>query len=104
MAIEDAAILAPLLMTEPDSISAFKRFEAMRRPRVERVRKTSDFNGFAYHLEWPFTHARNLVLRAQGSRAHLRRLDWLYGFDAAPEPPMPPPPDRAQREPGTSRP
>lgn len=91
MGIEDAAILAPLLMTEPDAASAFQRFGAMRKERVERVRKTSDFNGFAYHLEWPFTTGRDLVLKAQGGRGHLRRLDWLYGFDAAPEPAVPPP-------------
>jgi salicylate hydroxylase len=96
MAIEDAAILAPLLMTEPDAESAFKRFAAMRRPRVERVRKTSNFNGTAYHMEWPLTLGRDAVLRSQGSRGHFRRLDWLYGFDAAPEPPVPPP-DRGAR-------
>ena len=91
MAIEDAAILAPLLMTEPDAESAFRRFEAMRRPRIERVRNVSNSNGFAFHLEWPFSIARNLVIRAQGPRGHLKRLDWLYGFDAAPEPAVPPP-------------
>jgi salicylate hydroxylase len=91
MAIEDAAILAPLLMTEPDAESAFRRFEAMRRPRVAQVRKTSNFNGFAYHLEWPFTLGRNLVLRLQGPRGHLKRLAWLYGFDAAPEATVAPP-------------
>ena len=91
MAIEDAAILAPLLMTEPDAASAFKRYEAMRRPRVDRVRKISNSNGFAFHLEWPFTIARNLVIRSQGSRGHLKRLDWLYRFDAAPDPVVPPP-------------
>jgi salicylate hydroxylase len=91
MAIEDAAILAPLLMTEPDAAGAFKRFEAMRRPRIERVRKTTNFNGFAFHMEWPFSIARNLAIRAQGPRGHLKRLAWLYGFDAAPEPAVPPP-------------
>ncbi|MEP7240122.1 MAG: FAD-dependent monooxygenase [Devosia sp.] len=91
MAIEDAAILAPLLMTEPDSASAFMRFEQMRRRRVERVKKTTDFNGFAYHMEWPFSLARNAVLWAQGSRGHLRRLDWLYGYSAAADPALPPP-------------
>ena len=96
MAIEDAAILAPLLMTEPDAASAFTRFTAMRRPRVDRVRKTSDFNGTAYHMEWPLTLGRNAVLLSQGSRGHLKRLDWIYGFDAAPEPPVPPP-DRTGR-------
>ena len=89
MAIEDAAILAPLLMTEPDAASAFRRFEALRRPRIDRVRKTSDFNGFAYHMEWPFSLARNVVLMAQGSTGHLSRLDWLYGYDPAPEADLP---------------
>jgi salicylate hydroxylase len=91
MAIEDAAILAPLLMTEPDATSAFQRFEAMRRARVDRVRKLSSSNGFAFHLEWPFTLARDAAIWAQGPRGHLKRLDWLYGFDAAPEPAVPPP-------------
>ncbi len=97
MGIEDAAILAPLLMTEPDAASAFRRYEAMRRSRVERVRKLSNSNGFAFHLDWPFTIARDLTIRAQGPRGHLKRLDWLYGFDAAPEPVLPLP-DRGESE------
>ena len=91
MGIEDAAILAPLLMTEPDAASAFRRFEAMRRARVDQVRKLSNSNGFAFHLEWPFTLARNAVIALQGPRGHLKRLDWLYSYDAAPEPAVPPP-------------
>lgn len=91
MAIEDAAILAPLLMTEPDAASAFARFEAMRRARVDRVRKLSNSNGFAFHLEWPLTLARDAVIWAQGPHGHLKRLDWLYGYDPAPEPAVPPP-------------
>ena len=86
MAIEDAAILAPLLMTEPDAESAFKRYGAMRFPRVERVRRLSKYNGFAFHLEWPYTLARDAVISLQGHDGHLRRLDWLYGYDPAPEP------------------
>ena len=93
MAIEDAAILAPLLMTEPDAASALTRYDALRRARVERVRKATDFNGFSFHLEWPFTMARNMVLRLQGPQGHLRRLDWLYGYDAAPEAGARPPPE-----------
>ncbi len=91
MAIEDAAILAPLLMTEPDAGDAFRRYAAMRQPRVERVRRVSNSNGFAFHLEWPFSLGRNAVLRAEGPRGHLKRLDWLYSFDAAPEAAIPPP-------------
>jgi salicylate hydroxylase len=97
MAIEDAAILAPLLMTEPDAESAFARFEALRRPRVERVRKVSMANGRAFHLEWPFTLARDAVIALQGPRGHLQRLDWLYGYHAAPEPDITGPVRKASR-------
>jgi salicylate hydroxylase len=85
MAIEDAAILAPLLMTEPRAEEAFERFIAMRRTRIDRVTQTSVSNGFAFHLDWPFSIARDAVLRLQGPEAHLKRLAWLYGFDAAPD-------------------
>ncbi|RYE10352.1 MAG: hypothetical protein EOP22_04720 [Hyphomicrobiales bacterium] len=95
MGIEDAAILAPLLMTEPDAASAFRRYEAMRRQRVERVRNLSNSNGFAFHLEWPFTLARDATIALQGSRGHLKRLAWIYSYDAAPEATVPPP-DRAR--------
>lgn len=98
MAIEDAAILAPLLMTETDADSALHRYAALRQPRVEKVRKLSNSNGFAFHLEWPFTLARNAVVKLQGSRGHLKRLDWLYGYDAAPDPESLPPAPRSPRQ------
>lgn len=98
MAIEDAAILAPLLMTEPTAESALARYEAIRRPRVERVQKLSAANATAFHMEWPFTLARDAVITLQGPTGHFRRLGWLYGFDAAPEPAITPPP-QAVRQP-----
>ncbi len=98
MAIEDAAILAPLLMTEADADQALRRYAALRQPRVERVRKLSASNGFAFHLEWPFTLARNAVVKLQGPRGHLKRLDWLYGYDAAPDPQSLPAPPRPPRQ------
>lgn len=82
MGIEDAAILAPLLIASPDAQSAFARFAALRRPRIARVAGISRTNGHIFHMEWPFSTARNLVIAAQGSRAHLKRLAWLYGYDA----------------------
>lgn len=85
MGIEDAAILAPLLMTEPSAESAFSRYESMRRARVERVQKISVGNGRAFHMEWPFSVARNAVIGMQGPDGHFGRLDWLYGYEASPE-------------------
>jgi len=85
MAIEDAAILAPLLMTEPTAEAAFARFSAMRMKRVARVARLSARNGAFFHMEWPLSLGRDLVMKLQGRTGHLRRLDWVYGFDAAPE-------------------
>jgi salicylate hydroxylase len=85
MAMEDAAILAPLLMTEPTAESAFARFEGLRRRRVERVARLSRGNGFAFHLDWPLSLARDAAIAAMGRNGQLRRLRWVYGYDAAPE-------------------
>ncbi|HTM77589.1 MAG TPA: FAD-dependent monooxygenase [Devosia sp.] len=82
MGIEDAAILAPLLIASPDAQTAFAQFATLRHARVERVAQVSRANGRIFHLDWPLSTARNLVISAQGSRAHLKRLDWLYGYDA----------------------
>lgn len=89
MAIEDAAVLAPLLMTEPKADTAFERHVTLRRARVDRVARVSEANGRAFHLEWPMSQARDVVLRLGGPLGHLRRLDWLYGYHAAPEPDLP---------------
>ncbi|KFC66118.1 Salicylate hydroxylase [Devosia sp. LC5] len=85
MGIEDAAVLAPLLIKESSAESAFAKFEAIRRPRVERVARISRSNGKIFHLPWPFSAARNLVISAQGPRGHLKRLAWLYGHNAQPQ-------------------
>jgi salicylate hydroxylase len=85
MAMEDAAILAPLLMTEPTAGGAFARYVALRRARVHRVTQLSESNGRAFHLPWPLSLGRDAVLKAQGPLGHFRRLDWLYDYDTAPE-------------------
>jgi len=82
MGIEDAAILAPLLMSEPDAPSAFASYEAMRQARVSRVAKVSADNGRIFHMRWPMSAARDAVIAAHGTTGHLNRLDWLYGYDA----------------------
>ena len=82
MGIEDAAILAPLLINEPTAESAFAQYQKIRQPRVTRVARTSATNGTIFHMPWPLTQARDLAIAAQGSHGHFKRLEWLYGYDA----------------------
>jgi salicylate hydroxylase len=81
MAIEDAAVLAPLLVSQADPDSAFAQYEASRQPRVARVARTSLSNGTIFHMPWPLSVARNTVIALQGQRGHLRRLGWLYSYE-----------------------
>lgn len=82
MAIEDAAVLAPLLVDEASAEAAFARYFALRHDRVARVARLSAANALAFHMPWPLSLPRNIGVRLQGSTGHLRRLAWLYGFDA----------------------
>jgi salicylate hydroxylase len=82
MGIEDAAVLAPLLVKEADPDTAFGKFEAIRRARVARVARTALSNGRIFHMGWPLNIARDMVIAAQGGEAHIKRLAWLYGYDA----------------------
>ncbi|WP_137152319.1 FAD-dependent oxidoreductase [Devosia sp. FKR38] len=82
MGIEDAAVLAPLLLDTDDAEAAFARYAAIRQPRVSRVARTSLNNGRIFHLGWPMSKARDSVIVAQGPTGHLNRLSWLYGHDA----------------------
>lgn len=86
MGIEDAGVLAPLLIAEPTAESAFAKYALARQRRVERVARISATNGRIFHLPWPLGIARNAVIGLQGSRGHLRRLAWLYGHEVGPEP------------------
>lgn len=88
MGIEDAAVLAPLLVAEASAEIAFEKYEQIRHRRVARVARTSAANGRIFHLPWPLGMARDTVIAVQGGQGHLRRLAWLYGHDA--RPPTPP--------------
>jgi len=83
MAIEDAAVLAPLLAASDTAEAALTHYSAIRQPRVRKVQAISRSNGAAFHMEWPFTLGRDAVVKAQGPRGHIGRLEWIYGHDAA---------------------
>lgn len=80
MAIEDAAVLASKLASEPDTISAFKAYERARKTRVTRVWNEAVKNGRIYHLTGPMALARNMVIKSRTGDELLARYDWLYGW------------------------
>ncbi|WP_193335427.1 FAD-dependent monooxygenase [Devosia beringensis] len=82
MGIEDAAVLAPLLINTPRAEDALALYQQARQARVARVARTSATNGRIFHMSWPLTLARDLAITAQGGEGHMRRLDWLYGYAA----------------------
>ncbi|MCW5721481.1 MAG: FAD-dependent monooxygenase [Devosia sp.] len=81
MGIEDAAVLAPLLVKNEAAEPALARYARIRQPRVARVAALSASNGRIFHMVWPLSQARDTVMRLQGPRAHLDRLGWIYGHD-----------------------
>lgn len=86
MGIEDAATLAPLLMGTESAETALSRYADIRQPRARRVAALSAENGRIFHMAWPFSLARNIVMRLQGPRGHLKRLAWVYSHDVGDSP------------------
>jgi len=83
MAIEDAYELASCFdRSDGHAAAAIAAYEAVRRPRVRRVRKRGDFNRFAYHATGPARIARDLVLRKRGPAGLAAGLDPIHGYRA----------------------
>jgi FAD-dependent urate hydroxylase len=79
MAIEDALVLAKCLRDSPDGASAYAAFEALRRPRVERV---VAFGARSSNSKAPgpiVRAARDLVLPFILKQVAKQSQDWLYG-------------------------
>ena len=85
LAIEDAAALADHLdAARGNPGAAFQAYERVRGVRADRVRRTSQRLGRAYHmgdagLGGMARIARNAILGLRGADATLRGFDWLYG-------------------------
>ena len=82
MAIEDAAVLGECLDgIEKDGISAaFKRFEALRKPRTTAIQLRSRRYNKLYHMRPPLSWARNFIMRAgAGLSGHMEQI---YAYDA----------------------
>ncbi len=90
LGIEDAAELAsgigPALLAGDTTglLAATEAFDRIRRPRARRVQQTARNNGGSYHLGWPLSHARDMVIRNIGPEGLLKRHDWIYGWKGNP--------------------
>lgn len=75
LAIEDAWVLAESLEQTGD----FARYEALRRPRAERVVAAAAGNAWKFHLRSPIREVAQIALRLGGRFAP--DFDWIYGHD-----------------------
>jgi salicylate hydroxylase len=79
LAIEDAVTLAACIAARPSEPEQdFRRYEALRRPRAQRVARLSRRFGQLYHLRGPLRLARNFILERRSEERALQRFDWLY--------------------------
>jgi salicylate hydroxylase len=82
LAIEDAVTLATCMAQSESLPAAFRRYEAVRKPRVTQVQKASWRFGRIYHAGFPLRASRNIVLSARRGDRLLTSFDWLYGGTA----------------------
>ncbi len=81
MAIEDAAVLAKCLADAPGEVpGALQRYEALRRPRVERVQQTARQLGDIYQLHGVAALARDFAMKTMGGARLRSRQDWIYDW------------------------
>lgn len=80
MAIEDGYQLAHSIEAANTLPEALKGFELVRKTRLARARKQTDFNRFAYHATGPTRIARDLVLKMRTPQSLAASLDWLFGY------------------------
>lgn len=86
LGIEDAALLAQMLgpaLSDGKALvrhAAITRFNAARLPRAAKVCRAARSNGRSYHLAWPWSLARDAMVRHLGADGMVARHDWIYGW------------------------
>ena len=88
-AIEDAWALAACLGQGEPVVSAYRRYQDLRKPRVTRVVNTASRNAWKYHLSQPLVRvsAQNALRIASKLRpaSLVRQFDWIYNYDITQE-------------------
>ncbi|MEE9375281.1 MAG: FAD-dependent monooxygenase [Rhizobiaceae bacterium] len=81
-AIEDAAVLANACKENPANLeAAFKAYETIRRPRINKLIKLGRNNRRIYHLSSPANWARDMIMKRTPQTLMQKRMDWLYGWE-----------------------
>ena len=80
MAIEDAAVLAHAIATQPNTSTAFKAYENARKERVTKVWHEAMANGKRYHMSDLAALARNMALKTLGGERMAQRYNWIYDW------------------------
>jgi salicylate hydroxylase len=86
LAIEDAGVLARLLAEylaregAAGVPAAMAAYAAARARRVAHVQEASRQNGRNFHLGWPWSIGRDLVLKRLGPEGMRSRYGWLYDW------------------------
>lgn len=80
LGLEDAVSLPAALARRDDPVAAWREFEAMRKPRADRVVAASRRNGRIFHLSGLAAVARDTVMRAMPGERVMAGFDWVYGW------------------------
>ncbi|MEZ5880093.1 MAG: FAD-dependent monooxygenase [Nitratireductor sp.] len=80
MGIEDAEVLAAMVERHGASEKALDAWENLRRKRVLEVAALARRNGRIYHMRWPGSMVRDLVLSLTSPAKLADRQAWIYDW------------------------
>lgn len=84
MAIEDACVLGACLAKDSNLNTALAAYQALRRPRCEKIVAAANANARNYHLRGParaVAHAGLRTLSRMAPGQLIGRFSWLYDYD-----------------------
>jgi 2-polyprenyl-6-methoxyphenol hydroxylase-like FAD-dependent oxidoreductase len=81
MALEDAVALSRCAQRSDTIAGAFSAYEALRKPRTQRIAAESRRLGRIYHAKGLLRVTRNAILRLTDQTGFLDRMAWIYDFD-----------------------
>lgn len=82
-ALEDAVVLSHNLATSPDAVSALRRYESQRKPRIRWVRdKVFMYDRFQRWENPALCTLRNVIVRHTPSRSNRRTMRRMLAFNA----------------------